>query len=87
MSKRAVPTFDHVPETVTAEDADFFMEAATDVALVALQGLLASGKDPKAAVGIAWNDVVPEFMRQQALFPTFLNKIYGVASPQPKTDA
>lgn len=73
------PTFAPAQDLADDETEDFTV-TAEEVALVGLQGLLASGKyaeNPRAAVAVAWMEIVPEFMRQQANFPAFLQKIYG----------
>lgn len=53
---------------------------ADDVALVAFQGLLASGQyitDPGAAAELAWNVCVPAFMFARGRFPQFMERLYG----------
>lgn len=85
-----VPTFSAPPEQVTEEDADAFMETATDIALVALQGLLASGhyKDnPRAAAHDAWKLVTIEFLKEQALFPSHIQTFYPAAEQPQRTAA
>lgn len=62
-----------------AEAAADFMDEATDIAMAAMQGLLASGKysaeNARSAVALAWMECVPAFIEQKRDFPDLLVRL------------
>ncbi len=58
------------------------MEECEDIALTALQGLLAAGRDPSTAPWTAWREVVTEYLKARADFPHFMIALHG----QPEAD-
>ena len=76
-----IPTFGPQPDSDDAPAGTMIdMEECEDIALAAMQGLLASGayKDNLAAAAVAaWQEVVPAYLIARDAFPAFLQKIYG----------